>query len=69
MAIKAVFFDFDDTLVLTKQADEKAFLQVRELARRALPEVLFSPVPPPIVPRQLSLDMSFRVPGRRACAR
>ncbi|KAK9837604.1 hypothetical protein WJX74_001263 [Apatococcus lobatus] len=39
MRPKAVFFDFDDTLVLTKKADEVAFLKTQELAKEVRPDV------------------------------
>lgn len=39
MRPKAVFLDFDDTLVLTKKADEAAFLKTQELAKRVIAEV------------------------------
>ncbi len=39
MVLKAVFLDFDDTLVLTKLADKSALSQARQLAQENKPEV------------------------------
>ena len=39
MRLKAVFLDFDDTLVLTKKADEAAFRKTQELAKSIIAEV------------------------------